>query len=111
MTSSSEQRVAWVRTASEQAMIARLYEAFDGRQLSWLDDLLVSASSLRRCGCGSTAPTEEPCPQCGTTEAPDVVSMVDVYCCEPEAVYPIPAIRDGDPPLEIRIAADGGTSW
>ncbi|MGI5185497.1 hypothetical protein ACQEVZ_55565 [Dactylosporangium sp. CA-152071] len=37
-----------------------------------------------------------------------VVDYFDVYRCEPEATYPIPAVRDGDPVLEIRIVAAGG---
>ena len=37
-----------------------------------------------------------------------VVDMFDVYRSEPEAIYPILALREGDPPLEIRIAAAGG---
>jgi hypothetical protein len=110
MTTSSDERVTRVMAACEQAMIACLYEAVDDRQLSWLDDLLISAKFLRRCGCGATAPTDEPCPQCGTTDADaaDVVSMFDVYRCQPEAIYPILALRESDPPLEIRIAAAGG---
>jgi hypothetical protein len=110
MTTSSDERVARVRTACEQAMIARLYDAVDERQLSWLDDLLISATFLRRCVCGATAPTDEPCPQCGTTDADaaEVVNMFDVYRCQPEAIYQIQALRDSDPPLEIRISAVGG---
>ena len=37
-----------------------------------------------------------------------VVDSFAVYRCGPEATYPIPAVRDGDPVLEVRIAAAGG---
>jgi hypothetical protein len=108
MTTASDPHVA--RADCAQTMIARLYEAVDDRRLSWLDDLLISAGFLRRCGCGATAPTAEPCRQCATTDADaaDVVNMFDVYRSDPEAIYSILALREGDPPLEIRIAAAGG---
>jgi hypothetical protein len=37
-----------------------------------------------------------------------VVDYFDLYRCEPEVAYPIPAVCDGDPAMEIRIAAAGG---
>lgn len=37
-----------------------------------------------------------------------VVGYFDVYRCQPEATYPVPAACDGDPVLEIRIAVAGG---
>jgi hypothetical protein len=103
---SSDERVTRVVAVCAQALIARLYEAVDDRQLSWLDDLLIRARFLRRCR--ATAFTDEPCSQCGTTDVAVVVSMFDVYRCEPEAIYSILALRESDPPLEIRIAAAGG---
>lgn len=41
-------------------------------------------------------------------DAADIVDMFDVYPSQAEAIYPVPALREGDPPLEIRIAAAGG---
>ena len=38
----------------------------------------------------------------------DVVDFFDVYRCNPEATFPVPALCDGDPGLEIRVAAAGG---
>jgi len=67
----------------------------------------MTTSSDQRVALVATAPTDVHCPQCGTTDAA-VVSMFDVYRCQPEAIYPILALREGDPPLEIRIAAAGG---
>src|SRR5262249_15889040 len=37
-----------------------------------------------------------------------VLSYFDVYRCEAEATYTVPVLADGDPPLQIRIAALGG---
>ena len=70
----------------------------------------MTTSSDQRVARVVTASADERCPQGGTTDADaaDVVSMFDVYRCEPEAIYPILALRDSDPPLEIRIAAAGG---
>jgi hypothetical protein len=38
----------------------------------------------------------------------DVVDFFDVYRCNPEATFPVSALDDGDPVLEIRVAAVGG---
>jgi hypothetical protein len=38
----------------------------------------------------------------------DVVDFFDVYRCNPEATFPVPALYDGDPGLEIWVAAVGG---
>jgi hypothetical protein len=40
--------------------------------------------------------------------APAVVNHLEVYRCEPEAVFTVPPLVDDDPPLEIGIAAAGG---
>lgn len=38
----------------------------------------------------------------------DVPDVFTQHRCTPEAVYPVPALTDTDPTLEIRIAAAGG---
>jgi hypothetical protein len=39
-----------------------------------------------------------------------MVDYFQVYRCEPEVVFAIPALADDDPPLEIAIAAVGGAT-
>src|SRR6266545_378996 len=43
-------------------------------------------------------------------DEPTVLSYFEVYRCEPEATYTVAALADGDPPLQIRIAAVGGAT-
>jgi hypothetical protein len=85
-------------------VIAALYRVVDDHQLPWLDDLLIAAGFMRRCPCVAMAPADEPCPVCGGA----TVDFFDVYRCTPEAAYSIDPLHDGDPALEIRIAAAGG---
>jgi len=92
-----------------QDVVAALYRAADGDRLSWLDELMIAAGFLRRCPYGATAPAEERCDRCGLSDdEPAVLSYFEVYRCEPEATYTVPALADSDPSLQIRIAAVGG---
>ncbi|ROO52762.1 hypothetical protein EDC02_7703 [Micromonospora sp. Llam0] len=94
--------------AAPQDVVAALYRVADDTMLPWLDELMITAGLLRRCACGSTAPADERCDHCGLTDEPDVLSYFEVYRCEPEATFTVPALAKGDPPLQVRIAAAGG---
>ncbi len=93
-----------------QDVVAALYRAADDERLPWLDELLIAAGFVRRCPCGATAPAEERCDLCGLRDddETDLVSFFQVYGCDPEATFTIPALADADAPLQIRIAAAGG---
>jgi hypothetical protein len=93
-------------------VIAVLYRAVDDERLPWLDDLLIAAGFMRRCPCGAMAPAEQRCDRCGHSDddEPDVRSFFEVYRCDPEATFDVPARDTSDPPLQIRIAAAGGGS-
>lgn len=91
-----------------QDVVAALYRAADDHVLPWLDELMITAGLLPRCACGSTAPADERCDHCGLDDEPDMPSYFEVYRCEPETTFTVPALTDGDPTLQIRIAAVGG---
>lgn len=91
-------------------VVAAPYRTVDDHRLPWLDELLITAGSLRRCPCGATAPADESSQLCGRSglDEPQVRSFFEVYRCEPEAVFDVPPLAGGDQPLQIRIAAAGG---
>ncbi|MEU1811062.1 hypothetical protein [Micromonospora aurantiaca (nom. illeg.)] len=84
-----------------QDVVSALYRAADDRLLPWLDELMIAAGLLRRCACGVMAPADERCDHCGLSDEPEVTSYFEVYRCEPEATFTIPALADGDPPLQV----------
>jgi hypothetical protein len=94
-------------------VIARLYRHSDDRHLPWLDDLLITAGLAYRCPpCAAIVATDGRCDECGASDdhppTGPVRDLFAAYRTGPEAVWPIPALAEGDPPLRLGVTAIGG---
>lgn len=50
------------RPAGRVVAVQALYAAVSAERAGWLDELLIAAGAVRRCGCTATAAAGEPCP-------------------------------------------------